>query len=54
MTAMGAEHVNCPANDVVVDAERKLVTTPAYMLAGSIAEAAEGIEKTINRLLAMV
>jgi enhancing lycopene biosynthesis protein 2 len=54
LTAMGAEHVNCPADDVVVDAERKLISTPAYMLAGGIAEAARGIEKAITRLLAMV
>jgi enhancing lycopene biosynthesis protein 2 len=54
LTAMGAEHVDCPADEVVVDAERKLVSTPAYMLAGGIAEAARGIEKAISHLLALV
>jgi enhancing lycopene biosynthesis protein 2 len=30
---MGAEHVPCPVDDIVVDEENKVVTTPAYMLA---------------------
>ena len=48
---MGAEHVDCPVDDIVVDAQRKLVSTPAYMLAGSIAEAASGINKLVDRVL---
>jgi enhancing lycopene biosynthesis protein 2 len=36
---------------MVVDRERKLVTSPAYMLATRISEAAEGIEKTVTALL---
>jgi enhancing lycopene biosynthesis protein 2 len=34
-----------------VDKANKIVTTPAYMLAHSIAEAAVGIEKTIRALM---
>ncbi|MFH0944003.1 MAG: isoprenoid biosynthesis glyoxalase ElbB [Planctomycetota bacterium] len=41
----GARHRNCRVDDIVIDAERKIVTTPAYMLAGRISEAADGIEK---------
>ena len=41
---MGGEHVPCPVDDIVVDEENKIVTTPAYMLAQNIAQAAEGIE----------
>lgn len=48
---MGAEHVDCPVDDVVVDEQRKLVTTPAYMLAKTVAEAASGINKLIDRVL---
>ncbi|SDT04789.1 isoprenoid biosynthesis glyoxalase ElbB [Pseudomonas oryzae] len=48
---MGAEHVDCPVDDVVVDEQRKLVTTPAYMLARSPAEAASGINKLVDRVL---
>ncbi|KUE79769.1 isoprenoid biosynthesis glyoxalase ElbB [Aeromonas schubertii] len=51
--AMGGSHLACPVNEFVVDQERKVISTPAYMLAGNIAEAADGIEKTIKQLLAM-
>jgi enhancing lycopene biosynthesis protein 2 len=54
MAAMGTEHVDCAVEDIVVDKERKLVTTPAYMLAEGIAEAAVGIEKAIKKLLELI
>ena len=47
----GAVHVNCPVDDIVVDEVRKLVSTPAYMLAGNISEAATGIEKLVGKVL---
>lgn len=50
---MGAEHVPCPVDDIVVDEENKVVTTPAYMLAQNIAEAAAGIEKLVSRVLVL-
>jgi len=53
LEAMGARHVNCGVQDTVVDRDRKLVTTPAYMLAQSISEAATGIEKLVGEVLAM-
>lgn len=49
--AMGGEPVICPVDDIVVDIENKVVTTPAYMLAKSIGEAAEGIDKLVSRVL---
>lgn len=52
--AMSGEHVDCPAHEFVVDKDRKLVSTPAYMLAKNIAEAAAGIEAAIEATLAMV
>jgi len=48
---MGAEHVPCPVDDIVVDEEHKVVTTPAYMLATRIDEAAAGINKLVSRVL---
>lgn len=48
---MGAEHVPCPVDDIVVDEDNKIVTTPAYMLAQNIAEAASGIDKLVSRVL---
>lgn len=50
---MGAEHVPCPVDDIVVDEDHKIVTTPAYMLAQNIAEAASGIEKLVSRVLVL-
>ncbi|MEJ2698625.1 MAG: isoprenoid biosynthesis glyoxalase ElbB [Desulfuromonadales bacterium] len=51
---MGTDHVSCPVTEFVVDRENKIVSTPAYMLAGRISEAAEGIEKAVKALLEMV
>ena len=51
--ASGAVHIKCPVEQAVVDKERKLVTTPAYMLAGKISEAAAGIEDCVHQVLAM-
>jgi enhancing lycopene biosynthesis protein 2 len=51
MEAMGATHVACPVTEFVIDRERKLITSPAYMLAGNISEAAVGIEKTVAALM---
>jgi len=51
---MGSTHVQCPTRDFVIDESIKLVSTPAYMSAGSISEAAEGIEKTVNALLGLI
>lgn len=53
MSRMGASHIRCPVEEFVVDKANKLVSSPAYMLAGSIAEAAAGIEKTVKVLLEM-
>jgi enhancing lycopene biosynthesis protein 2 len=51
---MGSQHVACPVREFVVDKENKLVSSPAYMLAGRISEAAEGIEKSIKALLDLI
>jgi enhancing lycopene biosynthesis protein 2 len=51
---MGSVHVPCPVDDFVVDEEKRIVTTPAYMLATDITETAAGIEKLVDRILAMI
>jgi len=51
---MGTEHIQCPVREFVVDKENKLVSSPAYMLAGNISEAAEGIEKTVQALIDLI
>ncbi len=52
--AMGAKHVLCPVDEIVVDKEKKVVSTPAYMEAKSIKEAALGIEKLVAEILNMI
>lgn len=54
LNSMGACHVNCPVTEFVVDREHKLISSPAYMLAGRISEAAAGIEKTVQTLVSML
>jgi enhancing lycopene biosynthesis protein 2 len=51
LEAMGARHVARDVHDTVVDRKRRLVTTPAYMSAQSIGEAASGIEKLVREVL---
>jgi enhancing lycopene biosynthesis protein 2 len=50
----GSEHVQCPVTEFVVDTANKIVTTPAYMLAERISEAAEGIEKTVKAVIGLI
>lgn len=53
MEAMGAQHVPCRVDEVVVDVTNRVVSTPAYMLASRITEVAVGVEKLVGRLLAL-
>ncbi len=50
---MGGEHVSCGGGKTVVDEERRLVTTPAYMLDSPISEVSAGIETLVSELLRM-
>lgn len=51
---MGGQHINCPVQECVIDHERKVVSTPAYMLAENIAQAAEGIERAVAATLGLI
>ena len=48
---MGVEHQQCEVSEIVEDRQHKLVSTPAYMLAQSISDAAAGINKLVDRVL---
>ncbi|MDO6639509.1 isoprenoid biosynthesis glyoxalase ElbB [Shewanella sp. 5_MG-2023] len=50
---MGGEHLESTCADIVIDKQNRLVTTPAYMLATSIAEANVGIKKLVTEVLGM-
>ena len=54
LITMGAKHVTCPVQEIVVDKEKKVVSTPAYMLAGRISEAADGIEKLVKEVIDLI
>ena len=51
MNKMGASHEDCAVSEIIEDEARKLVTTPAYMLAQNISEAASGINQLVDRVL---
>jgi len=53
LEAMGASHVPCSVTELVVDREKKLVSSPAYMLGKRISDVAEGIDKAVAALLEM-
>ncbi len=52
--AMGQRHLTCAATGCTVDEKNKIVSTPAYMEARSISEAAEGIEQLVDAVLRLV
>jgi enhancing lycopene biosynthesis protein 2 len=51
---LGCRHENQPVTDIAVDAEHKVVSTPAYMLGPGPAAVNEGIRKLVERVLALV
>ena len=51
ITRMKGEHQECEVTEIVEDKARKLVSTPAYMVAQTIGEAASGINKLVDRVL---
>lgn len=51
---IGLAHKECRVDDIVIDEKHKLVTTPAYMLATSLTEAADGINKLVKQVVALV
>ena len=52
--AMGINTIEVGAEDIVVDEENKIVTTPAYVEANSMREAFIGIEKLVNKVLELI
>lgn len=52
---LGAKHQNCDANDCVVDSERKIVTTPAYMYGDAkLSDIFTGIHKTVKEVISLI
>jgi len=53
INATGSVHRTCPVRELIIDSKNRIVTTPAYMLAGCISEAADGIEKAVKAVIEM-
>ena len=53
LTNIGLTHKDCEVDDIIVDDARQLVSTPAYMLATSLTEAASGINKLVAKVINM-
>ncbi|WWO97998.1 MAG: isoprenoid biosynthesis glyoxalase ElbB [Candidatus Dasytiphilus stammeri] len=51
---LGGVHEITKVFEVIIDWEHKVVTTPAYMLASSIMEAKQGIDKMIETIKQMI
>jgi enhancing lycopene biosynthesis protein 2 len=51
---MGGSHVECPVAEVVIDDAQKIVSTPAYMKAQSVAEVYGGVKRTVDEVLRMI
>ena len=51
---MGGTHKECAVGEIVEDQARKLVSTPGYMIAQSISEAATGINKLVDRVIELM
>ena len=52
--AMGINTIEVGAEEIVIDKENKIVTTPAYVEAKSMNESFTGIEKLVNKVLDMI
>ena len=50
---LGGQHVESPVDEVVFDKEHLVLSTPAYMLAENISQAAVGIEALVEKLVAL-
>jgi enhancing lycopene biosynthesis protein 2 len=54
VNATGAIHHNCPVDDIYIDEENRIISTPAYMLGKSISEVAIGIDKLVKALVRLL
>lgn len=53
VNSKGANHHDCAVDEICVDLEHKVVSTPAYMLADNIGDAYRGIYRLVEQVLAL-
>jgi enhancing lycopene biosynthesis protein 2 len=51
INATGSKHIDCPVTEFVLDKKNRIVSSPAYMLAGRIGETYESVTKTVKAVL---
>ena len=54
INAMGAQHESTLQGEITVDAVRKLVTTPCYMLEARVDQIGDGADKLIQQILQLM
>lgn len=54
INSSGGVHENAAVDQIVVDRENKVVSTPAYMLASTISEAKKGIDKLVSKVKELI
>lgn len=54
ITRMGGRHITCRVDEIAVDENNKIVSTPAYMLGPTISKVALGIEKLVDKVLELI
>ncbi len=52
--AMGAVHLDCPVRESKVDTVNRIVSTPAYMLAGNISEVRDSTASMVQQVLELL
>ena len=53
LETMGHHHERCAPTECVIDRKHRIVTTPAYMNAGSIGEVWKGVSKLVDAVIEM-
>ncbi len=54
LESMGATHVNCAVTDMVVDEEKRVVSSPAYMLGPWVKDVAAGVRACVKAVVAQM
>jgi enhancing lycopene biosynthesis protein 2 len=53
LNILNAEPISARVDEIVVDENNRIVSTPAYMLGSRISEVAAGIEKLVKKIMEM-
>ncbi|MCL2760235.1 MAG: isoprenoid biosynthesis glyoxalase ElbB [Desulfuromonadales bacterium] len=53
INATGSVHIECSAENFVLDGKNKIVSTPAYMLATNISQVSAGISRAVDAIITL-